>query len=294
MQIVESIDELRSARKVLAGQVGLVPTMGYLHAGHLALVKAAREDNDSVIATIFVNPSQFTAGEDLETYPRDLPRDIEILKNAGVDLVFTPSPQVIYPPRFQTYVEVEEVTQGREGSVRREHFRGVATVVAKLFNITQPNVAYFGQKDAQQVVVIRQMIRDLNFPLKTQICPIVRESDGLALSSRNVYLDPQERIAAVALHRALLAASELYEAGERDPDEIREAAYSILNKEALVRGDYVSLADANTLEELIEPSDKPLLLSLAAAVGKTRLLDNCLLPMSLNTREGASASLGLN
>jgi pantoate--beta-alanine ligase len=293
MHTVETVEALRSARKELKGKVGLVPTMGYLHAGHMSLVEAAKRMCDSVLVTIFVNPTQFSEGEDLATYPRDLPRDLNMLEGAGVDLVFAPLPQVLYPSRFQTWVTVEEVTRGKEGGQRPEHFRGVTTVVCKLFNLTQADVAFFGQKDAQQVVVIRQMVRDLNMPIDIQVCPIVRESDGLALSSRNIYLDGDERIAAASLNKAIKAVGELYESGERDPNRLREAAVSIVNTERLAQLDYVSLANAQTLEEVVEATDEPLLLSLAAQVGKPRLLDNCLLPPRLNTQEGATAQLGL-
>jgi pantoate--beta-alanine ligase len=293
MHTVETVEALRSARKELKGKVGLVPTMGYLHAGHMSLVEAAKRMCDSVIVTIFVNPTQFGEGEDLATYPRDLPRDLKMLEEAGVDLVFAPLPQVLYPSRFQTWVTVEEVTRGKEGGQRPEHFRGVATVVCKLFNLTQADFAFFGQKDAQQVVVIRQMVRDLNMPIDIQVCPIVRESDGLALSSRNIYLDGDERIAAASLNKAIKAVGELYESGERDPNRLRETAVAIVNTERLAQLDYVSLANAQTLEEIVEATDEPLLLSLAAQVGKPRLLDNCLLPLHLNTQEGATANLGL-
>lgn len=292
MQIVETIAGLRAARSDLPGRVGLVPTMGYLHEGHLALVEAARAASDSVIATIFVNPTQFAAGEDLSTYPRDMPRDSQLLEEAGVDLVFTPTPELMYPPRFQTWVTVDEVAKGKEGGIRPGHFRGVATVVSKLFNLTQPHAAYFGQKDAQQVVVIRQMVRDLNFPLEIVVCPIVRAADGLALSSRNVYLSNDERRAATALYRALHTAGERYEAGERDPAALKAAAMAVLGGEPLADVDYISLADASTLEEIDAPTERPLLLSLAAKVGKPRLLDNCLLPLALNTQEGATRVLG--
>jgi pantoate--beta-alanine ligase len=292
MYIAETIADFRSARKNLIGKVGLVPTMGYLHEGHMSLVQAAHEDCDSIIASIFVNPTQFAKGEDLETYPRNMPRDLQMLEEVGVDLVFTPTPALMYPYRFQTWVTVTDVSQGKEGGQREGHFRGVATVVAKLFNITQPDMAYFGQKDAQQVVVIRQMAQDLNFPLEIQICPIVRETDGLALSSRNVYLNEIERKTATKLSQALQRAGDLYEHGERDPVKLRQAAYEILNSEPLIAPDYLSLADASTLEEITEATDRPLLLSLAAKLGKPRLLDNCLLPLHLNTRAGASATLG--
>ncbi len=292
MQIVETIADLRVSRRELRGKVGLVPTMGYLHEGHLSLVNAAREDCDSVLATIFVNPTQFAEGEDLSTYPRNMPRDLQLLEEAGVDLVFTPTSELMYPPRFQTWVTVEDVTQGKEGGQRPGHFRGVTTIVSKLFNLTQPDAAYFGQKDAQQVVTIRQMVRDLNFPLAIVVCPVVRAEDGLALSSRNVYLSAEERRAATALNRALQAAGACYESGERDPEVLRRAAADVLAAEPLAQVDYISLADAATLAEISEPSENPLLISLAAQVGKPRLLDNCLLPLSLNTREGATRTLG--
>ncbi|MFW5772507.1 MAG: pantoate--beta-alanine ligase [Phototrophicaceae bacterium] len=293
MQIIEDIDALRAARRTLSGRVGLVPTMGYLHEGHLALVRAARAANDQVIATIFVNPTQFAANEDLSTYPRDLPRDLAMLEAEGVAVVFTPTPDVMYPPGFQTYITVEQVSQGREGAQRPGHFRGVATVVAKLFNIVEADTAYFGQKDAQQVVVIQQMVRDLNFGLEIVVCPIVREADGLALSSRNVYLNADERQAATCLYRGLQAAATQYAAGVRDPDHLREAAQAVIEAEPLATLNYVSLADAKTLTEASSASDRPLLLSVAAQVGKPRLLDNCLLPLELNNQTDASRVLGV-
>lgn len=293
MHSVDSIAELHALRPQLAGKVGLVPTMGYLHEGHMSLVAAAREVCDTVVATIFVNPTQFAEGEDLDSYPRDLTRDLAMLKEAGVSLVFTPTSQLMYPPRFQTWVTVEEVTKGREGGTRPEHFRGVTTIVNKLFNLTQADVAFFGQKDAQQVVVIRQMVRDLNMPIAIQVCPVVREDDGLALSSRNVYLTPQDRQAALILNRTLQEIGEHYESGERNPDKLRKLAQERISSQAGIKLDYVSLADAATLEEIESESDNPLLLSVAAQVGKPRLLDNCLLPLSLNTREGATAHLGV-
>ena len=198
----------------------------------------------------------------------------------------------MYPPRFQTYITVEEVTRGREGGKRPGHFRGVTTVVAKLFNLMQPDVAFFGQKDAQQVVVIRQMVHDLHFPLEIVVCPIVREGDGLALSSRNVYLQGAQREAASMLNMALRSAADLYSQGERDPQRLRQEVRDIVQSEPLARLDYVSLADARTLDEINHATDKPLLLSLAAQVGKPRLLDNMLLPADLNTSEGATRVLG--
>lgn len=292
MKVVQTIADLRAARAQLAGTVGLVPTMGALHDGHLSLVRAAREDHPAVIATIFVNPAQFGPKEDLSTYPRTLERDLQALEQAGVDVVFTPAPDVIYPRGYQTWVDVAEVTQRLEGEVRPGHFRGVATVVAKLFNLTQPDSAYFGQKDAQQVVVIKRMVRDLNFPLTIVVCPTVREPDGLAMSSRNVYLSAEQRPVAGALYRALRSAEELYTSGERNPERLRRQALRALHSEALISPEYVSAADAATLEELHAISIDPILLSAAVQIGSTRLIDNLVLPFELNNREDLSRVLG--
>lgn len=278
MEIAESIDDLRAARARLAGGVGLVPTMGALHEGHLALVRRARSDNDAVIATIFVNPAQFNDPKDLAAYPKELERDLALLCDSGVDLVFTPTADVMYPPGYQTYVTVEQIPRGLEGAHRPGHFRGVATVVAKLFNLTQPQRAYFGQKDAQQVMVIRRLVADLNFPLEIVVCPTVREPDGLALSSRNRNLTPEQREAAPVLFRSLLSAQAAYEHGERDPATLRRALRDTLAGEPLAEVDYVSVADAETLEELVEPVSRPVLVSLAVRIGQTRLIDNLLLP----------------
>jgi pantoate--beta-alanine ligase len=278
VEIAESIDDLRAARARLAGGVGLVPTMGALHEGHLALVRRARSDNDAVIATIFVNPAQFNDPKDLAAYPKELERDLALLRDSGVDLVFTPTADVMYPPGYQTYVTVEQITRGLEGAHRPGHFRGVATVVAKLFNLTQPQRAYFGQKDAQQVMVIRRLVADLNFPLEIVVCPTVREPDGLALSSRNRNLTPEQREAAPVLFRALRSALAAYEHGERDPATLRRALRDTLAGEPLAEVDYVSVADAETLEELVEPVSRPVLVSLAVQIGQTRLIDNLLLP----------------
>jgi len=278
VQVVDTIEELRTARKGLGEHVGLVPTMGALHAGHLSLVEQARTDNDSVLVTIFVNPTQFAANEDLASYPRGLPRDLAMLRDAGADLVFTPTPKLMYPPDFQTFVEVTGVSMGLEGDHRPNHFRGVATVVAKLFNLTQPDRAYFGQKDAQQVAVISQMARDLNFPLEIVVCPTMREQDGLAMSSRNAYLTPEQRHAAPILYRALKAGRDSFAAGERIPERLRKTMLDILQAEPVAAPEYVSVADATTLRELDEPIVRPALLSMAVQVGKTRLIDNLLLP----------------
>jgi pantoate--beta-alanine ligase len=277
VEIIESVTALRAARVALTGSVGLVPTMGALHDGHLALARRAAAENNAVIATIFVNPTQFNNPNDLKAYPRDLQHDAEMLADVGVDLVFTPAPDVMYPPGYQTYVTVEQVTQGLEGEHRPGHFRGVATVVAKLFNLTQPTRAYFGQKDAQQVAVIRQMAADLDFPLEIIVCPTIREADGLAMSSRNRNLTPQQRQAAPVLYRALEAANTAYNAGEREPNILRAAIQTVLSEEPLANVDYVSVADAQTLRELHEEISAPTLISLAVNIGATRLIDNIVL-----------------
>jgi pantoate--beta-alanine ligase len=276
MKIVVTIPELRSARAALPGPVGFVPTMGYLHAGHISLARQAKAECASVVASIFVNPTQFGPNEDLAKYPRDLPRDLALLEAAGVDLVWTPTPEVMYPSGFQTWVEVQGLTKGLEGEVRPTHFRGVTTVVAKLFNAVGPDKAYFGQKDAQQVAVIRRMVKDLDFPIDIVVCPIVREPDGLAMSSRNVYLNPKERQAATVLFRALSAAKVLHEKGERDAEVLRQTMRDTLNTEPLARLQYVSCADYDTLEELEKVTGKSLL-SMAVYLGKTRLIDNFVL-----------------
>lgn len=274
MQVVVTIEALRTARAGFAGRVGLVPTMGALHGGHLSLVERARCENDAVIVTIFVNPTQFAPGEDLASYPRDLARDLTMLRDVKADLVFTPTPEIIYPTDFQTFVEVTGVSQGLEGVHRPNHFRGVVTVVAKLFNLTQPDRAYFGQKDAQQVAVIRQMVRDLNFPLELVVCPTVREPDGLALSSRNAYLTPEQRQAAPVLYRALSAARDAYIAGERQPKRLRQMMLAVLHSEPLAALEYVSVADAESMKEMDATITRPALLSMAVRFGKTRLIDN--------------------
>lgn len=271
---VSTLEELNRARAVLEGPVGLVPTMGFLHAGHLSLVQAARQDCASVVVSIFVNPSQFGPSEDLAAYPRDLPRDLGLLEAAGVDLVWAPTPEIVYSPGFQTWVTVEEVTRPLEGGMRPGHFRGVATVVAKLFNAVRPDRAYFGQKDAQQAVVIRRMVKDLNFHLEVIVCPIIREPDGLAMSSRNTYLNPAERQAATVLSRALGAAQAAYASGEQEAGALRWIVESVINAESLARLQYVSCADPETLLELEGQIPGRALLSMAVYIGKTRLIDN--------------------
>ena len=276
MLTVISLSELESARRSFSGKVGLVPTMGYLHEGHLSLIRRAREESDHVVVSIFVNPTQFGPKEDLSKYPRDLDRDLGLIEPLGTDLVWMPTAEIMYPQGFQTWVEVETVTRPLEGAMRPGHFRGVTTIVAKLFNGVQPHKAYFGQKDAQQAAVIRQMTRDLNFLIELVICPIVREPDGLAMSSRNVYLNAEERKAATVLYRSLGAARNIYENGERDAEKLRQIMREVLASEPLAQMQYVSCADYDTLEELEIVTGKTLL-SMAVFLGKTRLIDNFVL-----------------
>lgn len=272
MRTVVDLPDLRSSRLSFGGTVGLVPTMGYLHEGHLSLIQRAREECEHVVVTIFVNPTQFGPREDLSRYPRDLDRDVSLIE-AYTDLLWTPTAEIMYPQGYQTWVEVETVTRPLEGAMRPGHFKGVTTIVAKLFNAVQPHKAYFGQKDAQQAAVLRQMVRDLNFPLEMIVCPTTREPDGLAMSSRNVYLDPEQRKAATVLFRSLSAAKELYESGQRNGEKIRGKMKEVLASEPLAEPQYVSCADYDTLEELDEIKGKALL-SMAVFFGKTRLIDN--------------------
>jgi len=283
MMIVSTIDELRSARAILDEPVGLVPTMGFLHEGHLSLVRRAAEECASVAVSIFVNPTQFGPNEDLAAYPRDMERDLHMLEGLGVDLVWTPTPEIMYPNGYQTWVEVEALTKLLEGARRPGHFRGVTTIVTKLFNSVLPAKAYFGQKDAQQAAVIRRMTLDLNFPLEVVVCPIVREPDGLAMSSRNTYLNAEQRQAATVLYRALNLAKDAYEAGERDAEKLRALVRETVAAEPLAELQYVSCSDYDTLEELETVSGKALL-SMAVFVGKTRLIDNLILESNVSRR----------
>ncbi len=277
MIVTGDIAEIRQIReKEMWSTWGLVPTMGYLHEGHLSLVRRANEENGFTAVTIFVNPTQFAPTEDLSSYPRNLERDLALLAAEGVDLVFTPTDATMYPPDFQTAVTVGAVSKPLEGASRPTHFQGVATVVAKLFNIMQPTRAYFGQKDAQQTVVLRQMVRDLNFNVEMIICPTVREADGLAMSSRNAYLTPEQRQAATVLYRALTAVQHAYTQGERDANRLRQIMTSTVAAEPLARLDYASAAHPLTLQEL-EQVESSVLFSLAVFFGKTRLIDNMLM-----------------
>jgi len=276
MILASGLDEFRTVRLLLDPPVGLVPTMGYLHEGHLSLIRAAKAKCKSVVVSIFVNPTQFGPNEDLAKYPRDLQRDLKLIEPLGVDLVWTPTVDVMYPNGFQTWVEVDTLTKRLEGEMRPGHFKGVTTVVAKLFNAVQPQKAYFGQKDAQQAAVIRRMTQDLNFPIEIVVCPTVREKDGLAMSSRNRYLEGEDRKAALVLFRALSAAKEVYEAGERNAEELRRKMKEVISAEPRAQMQYISCADYDTLEELETVKGKTLL-SMAVLIGKTRLIDNFVL-----------------
>ena len=276
MKQLVALDELRKARARLKGPVGFVPTMGYLHQGHISLVNLAKQDCPSVVVSIFVNPTQFGPKEDLAAYPRDISGDLKKLEDAGVDLVWLPTPEIVYPKGFNTWISVEGVSDPLEGAMRPGHFRGVATVVAKLFNLVRPDRAYLGQKDAQQVVVLKQMTRDLNFPIEIVVAPTVREPDGLAMSSRNSYLNPAERKAATVLYRALSAAQIAYSAGERDGRALRAVMQKVIEAESLAKLQYVSCADTQTLREL-GTVENGALLSMAVYVGKTRLIDSFVL-----------------
>jgi len=276
MKVIEKLADMRRLRQQLAGPVGLVPTMGYLHEGHLALVRRARAENASVVVSIFVNPTQFGPEEDFERYPRDTQRDLALLQKEKTDVAFMPSVEGMYPPQFNSWVEVSKVTEWLEGALRPGHFRGVTTVVAKLFNIVQPTRAYFGQKDAQQAMVIKKMVADLNMRPEIVAVPTVREPDGLAMSSRNTYLNPEERRAAAVLYQVLNLAQKLWSQGEKDAQQIRQKMIDLIRREPLADIDYVSIANAETLNEL-DIVSLPALVSMAVRIGKTRLIDNVVL-----------------
>lgn len=276
MNIVHTVEEVRGQVKEwrAAGlSVGLVPTMGYLHEGHKSLIDRAVKDNDRVVVSVFVNPMQFGPTEDLASYPRDLNRDAALCEAAGADLIFNPEPENMYANDFSSFIDMSTLTKGLCGKSRPIHFRGVCTVVGKLFNIVQPDKAYFGQKDAQQLAVIRHMVNDLNFNLEIVGCPIIREADGLAKSSRNTYLSPEERQAALILSKSLERGRELIEAGERDAETIKQAVTELIQTEPLARIDYVELVDWDTLEP-VERIEGPVLNAIAVYIGKTRLIDN--------------------
>lgn len=280
MRVVESPEEMQKIAIDIEREEkshGFVPTMGYLHEGHLSLARQARKDNDVVTVSIFVNPTQFGPNEDYDRYPRDEERDLSLLRDLGVDYVFVPKAKDMYPENYSTYVIVEDLTDVLCGARRPGHFKGVATIVAKLFNIVRPTRAYFGQKDAQQFRVLRRMVRDLNFPVELVEMPIVREEDGLAMSSRNVYLSPEERKEALLIHRALLAGRKLIEAGEHDPERVKSEMLAILGKGQRIKPDYVEIVDEETLrpvENLKDSTNGKVILAIAAFAGKARLIDN--------------------
>jgi pantoate--beta-alanine ligase len=273
MEVLKTVAEIKELRGKLPAPVGFVPTMGYLHEGHLVLVRQARAENASVVVSIFVNPTQFGPRGDFKEYPRDPERDLALLEKEGVDVVFMPSVDEVYPPGFNSWVEVGRIAQRLEGASRPGHFRGVATVVARLFNIVQPDRAYFGQKDAQQLLVVKNMVAELDMKLEVIGVPTVREPDGLAMSSRNTYLNPEERKAALVLYQTLMLAQRLYSNGEKDAKAIRRQMRELIQKQPLADIDYISIADAETLDELDEVKP-PALVSLAVKIGKTRLIDN--------------------
>ena len=273
MKTVRTVAELRATLREVQGTVGLVPTMGALHDGHLSLLRSARQDCDTVVMSLFVNPAQFAAGEDLESYPRDEERDARLAEEAGVDILFAPPLEEVYPRGFSTRVQVGGVSEGLCGDHRPGHFDGVATVVTKLFNMVRPDVAYFGQKDAQQAVVVRRLVRDLDMPVQIEVRPTVREPDGLAMSSRNAYLSPEDRQRALGLSRALRAAEEAVAAGERDAAAVLAAARLALDG---LEPEYLELRSAEDLSP-VERVNGSTLLAVAAKVGRARLIDNVVL-----------------
>jgi pantoate--beta-alanine ligase len=282
LKICTTIHEMRDASRALrrsGKQLGFVPTMGALHEGHLSLVRSARALCDAVAASIFINPTQFGPGEDLAKYPRSFERDCEMLEREGVELLFAPTVEEMYPSGAVTWVTVEELSSKLDGLSRPGHFRGVTTVVAKLFHIVEPDAAFFGQKDAAQVAIIRRMVRDLNLAVRIVVCPIVREADGLAMSSRNAYLDPEHRKRALALQRALMRVEGLAKAGERDTSRLLAAGREEIAKENAVRLDYLDVVDSDTLDP-VEHISGSVLIAVAAYVGSTRLIDNIVLEIS--------------
>lgn len=279
MEIIAAPQEMQALARRWREQgltIAFVPTMGYFHRGHLSLMEYGRSVGDKLAVSLFVNPTQFGPGEDLDRYPRDLDRDAALAREVGVDVLFTPATEQMYPPGYQTFVTVEEVSRGLCGASRPGHFRGVATVVLKLFNIVMPHVAIFGEKDYQQLVVIRRLVADLNLPIEVVGRPIVREEDGLAMSSRNTYLSPEERRAALCLYRALQAARRLVSARKNRREEILATVRQVISQTPYTRIDYLALVDPETLEE-VDAVRGAARLALAVWVGNTRLIDNCLL-----------------
>ncbi|MFB2561655.1 pantoate--beta-alanine ligase [Rhizobium sp. IMFF44] len=290
MEIVHTIANLRERlgeHRKAGRKIGLVPTMGYLHAGHMELVSRAKAENDVVVTSIFVNPLQFGANEDLAKYPRDLERDSSMLRDAGVDFLFAPGVMDMYPRPMEAVVDVPKLGAELEGAVRPGHFAGVATVVTKLFNIVQPDSAYFGEKDYQQVTIIRRMVQDLAQPVRVVPVPTVRDADGLALSSRNVYLSKEERAAAVIVPRALKEAARLYDLGADDPAALEEALRAFIGKEPLATVEVAAVRHPETLEPLTKLQGQPILIALFVRIGTTRLLDNRVIG-SKSANEGAA------
>jgi len=277
MQLIETVSEFRVAERSAARPLGLVPTMGYLHEGHMSLARRARADNATVSASIFVNPTQFAPNEDLAAYPRDMDGDLAKLEEAGVDLVFAPAPQEVYPAGFDTRVDVGEIAAKLEGASRPDHFRGVATVVCKLLTIVRPDKVYFGQKDAQQCLVIKRLNADLNLGAEVVVIPTIRDSDGLALSSRNAYLRDGDRESALTLSRSLNLAREMHQSEILNAKKISGQMRNLIESEPRTSVDYISISDAETLDEL-DIIDRPALVSLAVRIGDVRLIDNTLLP----------------
>ena len=275
MKVVQAIAEMRELRKGTSGTVGFFPTLGYMHEGHVSLVKRARNENETVIASIYVNPTQFGPREDFKSYPRDVKRDLGLLE-PFTDIVFMPTDKEMYPESYDSWVEVKGITEVLEGAIRPGHFRGVTTIVNKLFNIVEPTRAYFGQKDAQQVAVIKKMVKDLNMNVEIVVCATVREQDGLAMSSRNTYLTPEQRRGSTVLYKSLLLAKELVVNGETDAGVLRQEMAYLIKKEPLAKIEFISVADNETLKE-IHRIKLPVLVSLAVKFGKTRLIDNIVL-----------------
>jgi pantoate--beta-alanine ligase len=276
MEVVTSVEQMKKLRHQIKGSVGFVPTMGFLHQGHLSLVKQSKTDTDITVTSIYVNPTQFGPGEDFKKYPRDTKRDFELLEIEHNNIVFMPSSEEMYPEHYDTWVEVGELTNYLEGKRRPGHFKGVTTIVNKLFNIVSPDKAYLGQKDAQQVVVLQKMVKDLNMNVEIVVMPTLRETDGLAMSSRNVYLNPDERRAAPVLYKSLILARQLRGKGETNSATIKDKMISLITNEPLISIDYISIADCDTLRELPQLNERSLV-SLAAKLGNTTLIDNLII-----------------
>jgi len=284
MKIITEVDKMHLYSRVMKKEgktIGFVPTMGYLHEGHALLMRIARKQTDIVVTSIFINPTQFAPGEDYENYPRDIKRDEEIAKNAGVDIIFYPNKEDMYPPGYSTYVHVNGLSDNLCGISRPNHFTGVATVVSKLFGIVKPEIAYFGQKDAQQASILTKMVQDLNMDVVIKILPIVREDDGLAVSSRNIYLDRKEREDAVVLYNALVKARELFEHGEHRSSAIVNKMEKLVSERETAKSDYIKIVDMQSLEDIKVIKDKALV-AMAVFIGKTRLIDNTILGDSEN------------